>query len=305
MAISNPLPPTCHIIGLISGTSADGVDACLVEFSRPPDTPVSLSNIKFRVLAANTYPYPPSLTNRVLSIGTAGSVQTVCSLNFEIGRCFAAAALRLLREPDTPRVALTAVGSHGQTVYHSPPSVESSGSTLQLGESSCIASECGVVTVSDFRYADMAAGGQGAPLTPVLDRILLQQRHASTGRTAATLNIGGISNICVWCPQLEGEVLAFDCGPGNMLIDAASRLFFSREFDDKGAVARSGLASAELLHHLLGHSYLRKSPPKSTGREEFGEQCLLAVLSIAESSCVAPKDVVSTLTQCITTAIQE
>ena len=310
MAISNPLPPlpsTCHIVGLVSGTSADGVDACLVEFSQPPDTPTCLSNIKFRVLASNTYPYPPSLTSRVISIGTSGSVQTVCSINFQIGRCFADAALRLLRDPDTPRVPLTAVGSHGQTVCHVPPSAESRGSTLQLGESSCIANACGVVTVSDFRCSDVAAGGQGAPLTPILDRLLLQQQHT----TAATLNIGGITNICVWCPQLggEGEVLAFDCGPGNMLLDSASRRFFNLEFDDKGRVGRSGRVNTELLRHLLGHSYLRKSPPKSTGREEFGGEFLSAVLSKSEISCLAPEDIISTLThftaQCITDAIQE
>ena len=309
------LPPICHIIGLISGTSADGIDTCLVEFSKHPDETISLDNIHFKVLANRTYAYPSSLKHRLLTIGEEGNARQLCSINFELGRHFAEAVTRILSDPDTPPVVLTAVGSHGQTVYHDPPTRDGNGqkfgSTLQLGESSCIANACGVLTVSDFRYSDMSVGGQGAPLMPILDRMLLQRSYARTGRLAAMLNIGGISNISLMHSGCKGEteMLAFDCGPGNVLLDAACRRYFNKEYDENGDIAKSGCIDSELLSFLIKHPYLNMPPPKSTGREAFGEEYFSSLLSQVAENGVIPADVITTLTHftshCILSAISK
>ena len=230
-------------VGLMSGTSADGVSAALVRIG--PGRAV-------RVLRHITEPYSLSEQTAILALRDA-STSVLSEVNFRLGRRFAAAARRVMKGAK-PRV----IGSHGQTVWHAPGR-----HTLQIGEPSIIAEETGVDVVADFRPRDIAAGGQGAPLVPFFDEFVF---GGSTSRVA--LNIGGMANVTL----LGARTIAFDTGPGNALIDDMVRRFTrGREtFDRGGRIARSGRIDTRLLARLLRHPYFRKSPPKSTGRELFG-----------------------------------
>ena len=233
-------------VGLMSGTSADGVSAALVRIG--PGRAV-------RVIRHLTEPYSRSEQAAILALREA-SASALSEANFRLGRRFAAAARRVMRGTK-PRV----IGSHGQTVWHAPGR-----HTLQIGEPSIIAEETGVDVVADFRPRDIAAGGQGAPLVPFFDDFIF----GGAPNRRCLLNIGGIANI-----TLVGggkPPIAFDTGPGNCLIDDLVRKFTRgrRSFDDGGRLARSGRIDAKLLARLLGHPYFRKRPPKSTGRELFG-----------------------------------
>jgi anhydro-N-acetylmuramic acid kinase len=237
-------------VGLMSGTSADGVSAALVRIG--PGRAV-------QVLRHFTSPYSRAEQARLLALRDA-TTSELSEANALLGRRFAAAARRVMRGAK-PRV----IGSHGHTVWHSPGR-----HTLQIGEASIIAEETGVDVVADFRPRDIAAGGQGAPLVPFFDEFVF----GGTRNRRALLNIGGIANV-----TLVGggkPVIAFDTGPGNGLIDEMVRRFTrGREsFDRGGRLARSGRVDAELLHRLGDHPYFRKRPPKSTGRELFGPEYL-------------------------------
>jgi anhydro-N-acetylmuramic acid kinase len=239
-------------VGLISGTSADGVSAALVRIG--PGRSV-------RVLRHLTEPFNRLEQARILALAEAAAPE-LSEANAWLGRRFAAAARRVMRG-SRPRV----IGSHGQTVFHEPGR-----HTLQIGEPSIIAEETGVDVVADFRPRDIAAGGQGAPLVPFFDDFIF----GGTPRTRALLNVGGIANV-----TLVGggrPPVAFDTGPGNGLIDAAVRaLTRGREsFDRDGRRARAGRIDVPLLSRLLDHPYFRKRPPKSTGREIFGGKFLKA-----------------------------
>jgi anhydro-N-acetylmuramic acid kinase len=182
-----------------------------------------------------------------------------------------------------------AVASHGQTIYHIPPERGRKGSTLQIGEAAVIAQRTGVKVVSDFRTADMALGGQGAPLVPFADHVLFRDRA-----TCCAQNLGGIANVTVVTEKRE-DVFAFDTGPGGCLIDEAMRALFGKPFDRGGRVARKGTPDRRLLERLLGHPYFAKRPPKSTGRETFGIAMLKPILNHTRKS--RPEDVVATLTR--------
>ncbi|HZL72960.1 MAG TPA: anhydro-N-acetylmuramic acid kinase [Planctomycetota bacterium] len=233
-------------VGLMSGTSADGVSAALVRIG--PGRAV-------RVIRHFTEPYSRAEQDRVLALRDATAAE-LSEANVALGRKFAAAARRVMRGA-RPRV----IGSHGQTVWHAPGR-----HTLQIGEPSIIAEETGVDVVADFRPRDIAAGGQGAPLVPFFDEFVF----GGTTRRRALLNIGGIANV-----SLVGAgrpVVAFDTGPGNGLIDDMVRRYTRGRatFDDGGRLARMGRIDANLLSRLLRDPYFRKRPPKSTGRERFG-----------------------------------
>ena len=250
------------VVGLISGTSADAADAVLVELSGHG------AQTRYEIKAFCAVPLPPALRAEVLALcSDAAGLDALCQANFALGAFFAEAALRVIAEAGLQPQDVDLIGSHGQTVRHLP--YGNPPSTLQIGEAAIIAQRTGIVTVADFRPADMAAGGQGAQLVPLVDHLLFGSRDK--GRVL--LNIGGIANVTILpAAGRPAEVRAFDTGPGNMLVDAAVEHFTEgREcFDRDGQRAAAGTVDEELLRQLLDHPYLMRKPPKSTGREEFG-----------------------------------
>lgn len=254
------------VMGLMSGTSVDGVDACLARFWEEN------GQVRYEITATYSHEMPDSLRSRLLQCMADKQVhlEELCALNVAVGELLAEAALGLLKTHNISPKDVAAIGSHGQTLYHWPPrEADKLGGTLQIGEPSIIAEKIGIPVVADFRPRDMAAGGQGAPLVCFADLALLQ--HDTLDR--AVQNIGGIANVTV-LPSRQAKtlpVIAFDTGPGNMLMDAAMAFFYGKNFDADGAVAASDEVDAALLQHLMQHPYLREKPPKTTGREEFGE----------------------------------
>jgi len=239
-----------RVAGMISGTSVDGIDVAVVDIE---------DGIK--VVAARTVPYPPDVREAILSIS---NVATIARLNFLLGDLFAEA----LQQTGVPLETIELIGSHGQTIFHEGQPVEFLGrkiaSTMQIGEAAVIAERTGIQTIADFRPSDMAAGGNGAPLVPFLDYQLF--RHPDRARVA--LNIGGIANITVIPANASVEdVIAFDTGPGNMLMDA-----LAPPFDRAGEGARAGSVNDALLAKLLDDPYYHRPPPKSCGREQYGAE---------------------------------
>ena len=262
-------------LGLISGTSADGIDAALVRFEP-----------RLEVVAARTTPYPEALRAKLLALATSNAaiaLDDYGALDVAVGRCFAEAALALLRDSGIERTRVEAIGSHGQTVRHRPSGEHPF--TLQIGDAAVIAEVTQIPTVADFRRADVAAGGQGAPLLPALHAALF----ASRGASRVILNLGGIANITLLAPGRE--VIGFDTGPANCLLDAWSLFHLGKRRDDGGAWARSGRADRALLDALLSDPYFAAAPPKSTGREHFNLDWLEGRLG----ENVAPADVQATL----------
>lgn len=246
-------------IGLMSGTSCDGIDAVLVRLKGSgPGTAMKL-------VAHHNTPYTDRLRTRLLREHLDAS--EVCTLNFELGERLAEAAKTLVDEARDQGTEVDFIASHGHTIAHYPPPTNREIGTLQVGEASVIAERTGVLVVSDFRTRDMAAGGQGAPMVTYPDWVLFQK----PGRTVACLNIGGIANWTV-VPEAFEDILAFDTGPGNMIIDGSVRLLTkgSEDMDVDGALAAEGQVIEEYLDYLMGHPYFALVPPKSTGREAFG-----------------------------------
>lgn len=253
------------IIGLMSGTSHDGVDAVLARVAG------SGTSTRLELLAHAPHRYPPLLRESI-SRAFEGSAAEICALNFRLGEVFARAARECAHAAGVDMSRVDAVASHGQTICHIPPTGGRGGATLQIGEPAVIAQRTGVPVVSDFRAADMAVGGEGAPLVPFADYVLFRKRAF-----CAVQNIGGIANVTVVAPDLEG-VYAFDTGPGNSLMDEVALMFLKKPFDRGGALAKKGAPERGLLKKLLAHPYFRKPPPKSTGREVFGKAMLERVL---------------------------
>lgn len=284
--------PEKLVIGLISGTSLDGVDAALVQI-RGAGLATELQLRHFR-----SFPYPEGLREELLELSTAGKgrVDQLCRMNVLLGEIFADAALQLLASAGVSAGEVDLIGSHGQTVHHLPAPEMRYGyplrATLQLGEPAVIARRSGIVTVADFRPADLAAGGEGAPLVPYFDFLVFR----STAKTRVLLNLGGIANLTLLKRNaaLE-EVIAFDSGPANMVIDGLMRHFFQQDCDRDGAVAASGTVSRVLLDQLLQHPYFRKAPPKSTGREAFGKAYCEALIAAAPE--LSPHDLVATASE--------
>lgn len=264
-------------VGLISGTSADSIDAVLVRFREG----------KPQTLASHAHPWPPTLRERMLAVAqneAALDLDAWGRLDVEIGHLFADATLQLLRQSDTAAAAVRAIGSHGQTLRHRPDGDYPF--TLQLGDPSVIAERCRIDVVADFRRADVAAGGQGAPLLPALHAMLL----GVPGRTRGVLNLGGIANLTVLAA--DGGVRGFDTGPANGLLDAWCQRHRSEPFDRNGVFASEGRILPDLLEALLADPYFARPPPKSTGREYFHLDWLAARAPVAT---LAPADVQATL----------
>lgn len=281
-----------RVVGLMSGTSADGVDAALVDITGRGRT------LKARTLAAHTLAYPRSLHQRILSTSVSGTVAEVCHLNALLGEWFANAALYVIRQGKLQPSDVALIGSHGQTVHHLPHGIHAPGvgairSTLQIAEPAVIAERTGITTVANFRPRDIAAGGQGAPLAPAAHALLL--KHARRARLV--VNLGGISNV-TYVPkggQLSG-VQAFDTGPANMVLDSLmARMTDGRLLMDRdGKLAMKGQVDSRLLGKLLAHPFLSKRPPKSTGREAFGPDLIEEIIAIQQQRNLSIEDLLAT-----------
>jgi len=280
------------IIGLMSGTSADGIDAALIE-ARGSGT-----STKIRILAFHTYPYPRGFKEFLLknSNVTTARIDDIARLEVLVADFFADAALRLARSTGRSSADIDLIGSHGQTIHHLPRTRRLFGksvrSTFQVGDPSIIAKRTGIVTVGNFRRGDIGVGGSGAPLVPLFDYLMFRSRS----RNRLVLNIGGISNVTLLPSRCRQEdVTAFDTGPGNMVIDALVRQFYGRNFDHEGMIASQGVIDTSLLRYLLKHSFLRMHPPKSTGREMFGADFVRSLLNKGKK--ISPEDLITTVTE--------
>jgi anhydro-N-acetylmuramic acid kinase len=283
------------VLGLMSGTSADGIDAALVRISGPPASP------RARLENFAAFPYPPAVRSAVLRIanGDATTTREISQLNFRLGELFADAALHACRKFRIAPSRISLIGSHGQTLYHqgapSPFLGARVTSTLQLAEPAIIAERTGITTIADFRPADMAAGGQGAPLVPFVDYLL----YSDSRRGRVALNIGGIANLTVLpAAASQKNVFAFDTGPGNMIIDALASHFTRGHlrYDRNAQLARRGHLLPELLNELLAHPFFRVPPPKTAGREEFGAPYAAHLIATAKRRRIRPADLIHTVT---------
>lgn len=282
------------VIGLMSGTSVDGIDAAVVRLDgRPP-------SLEWEVLGHSHLSFAPGMRTEIFSCfrPETSSVNSLCRLNFALGQAFGAAALDAARDAGLSMAEVDLIGSHGQTLWHEPP-VDGMGSTLQLGEPGVIAEMTRVPVVSNFRTRDMAAGGQGAPLVPLADWLLLS--HPTEIRAAQ--NIGGIANVTFLPPvgahsDSNDGVIAFDTGPGNLLIDEAARLATDGawNYDRDGMLAAQGHVDESLLSDWLAEPFFQQQPPRTTGRELFGTPRAAEYWSQASQRGLTPNDIVATLT---------
>lgn len=290
-------------LGLMSGTSMDGVDCAIV------DVKLGRSKLRIELLAHRTRPYPPVLREQLLSLLRTGTVEEVCRLHAAVGEVFGRVANQTIRQAKLSAKDVAVIGSHGQTVWHSPqrtsvPGVGSIRSSLQIGDPSVIAERTGILTVADFRARDLAAGGEGAPLTPYVHYHVFQSR--STSRLI--VNLGGIANV-TWLPRggsLE-DVVAFDVGPCNLLLDGllAQATQGQRSIDRNGALASRGCPQDVLVNELLTHSFFARRPPKSTGREEFGERYLRHVWQVATRHTLSLEDTLASSCASIARTIRQ
>ncbi len=292
------------VLGLMSGTSADGINVALARIGARPDRSRRghPPRINAKLLHHTSFPFPRDVRAALLHLaeGRPTTTRGLSQFNFLLGELFARAALDACRRFRIAPRHIALIGSHGQTVFHQGAPIKAlagirTGSTLQLGEPSIIAARTGIITVADFRPADMAVGGHGAPLVPYVDYLLY--RHPRFGRVA--LNIGGIANVTV-IPRAArpADVFAFDTGPGNMLIDALVR-HFSRgraSFDRDARIARRGRLLPQLLNELLSDPYFTLKPPKTAGREQYGEAFVARILKWGRQHRARPADLVRTAT---------
>jgi anhydro-N-acetylmuramic acid kinase len=287
--------PTKLVLGMMSGTSADGIDAALVQISGPP------GNLKINLLNHTHQPFPPQVRKEILRVAEQNPLtpKEFSQLHARLSHTYAQAALAACKKFRISPGKIDLIGNHGQTIFHQGMPTNFLGkptaSTLQIGDGSIIANLTGITTVSDFRPADMALGGQGAPLVPFADYALY--RHPKLGRIS--LNIGGIANITVVPANAKpSDVFAFDTGPGNMLIDALVQHFSHarRRYDKNAALARRGHLHRELLAQLLRDPYFKLKPPKSTGREYFGRTFVEKILREGRKLRARPKDLIRTAT---------
>ena len=280
------------VVGLMSGTSGDGVDAALVEITGKG------RSLKAQTLASYALAYPRSLQHRILTASVSGTVADICHLNALLGEWFANAALRVIRKGQLRPVDVVLIGSHGQTVHHLPHGIHTPGvgairSTLQIAEPAVIAERTGITTIANFRPRDIAAGGQGAPLTPAVHALLFKHPR----RARLVVNLGGISNV-TYVPRggRSDAVQAFDTGPANIVLDALmARLTSGRQLMDRdGKLAMKGRVDDRLLSKLLAHPFLSKRPPKSTGREEFGAPLVESLMAMQQQRGLSVEDLLAT-----------
>jgi anhydro-N-acetylmuramic acid kinase len=278
------------VIGLISGTSVDGIDTALVEISGTVECP------QVQLLAGETYPYSPPLRETILQVcgGEKLDLEALASLDDAIAQEFAQAALNIQKESQKAEL----IGSHGQTVFHRPPQPDRLGYTVQLGRGAAIAKITGIATISNFRTADMDQGGHGAPLVPKIDAYLLSHPN----KTRCVQNIGGIGNV-TYLPSRQTEnwqekICGWDTGPGNVLIDLAVQFLSQGQqtYDHNGQWSAQGQPCPELVHKWLQEPYFQQYPPKSTGRELFSPAYLAQLREDAQTYSLSDADWLASLT---------
>lgn len=286
------------VIGLMSGTSVDGIDAAIVEITgHGLETEVDL-------IAFETFPFPSGVPQRILALchPDTGRVDAICEMNFYIGHLFAEAAKRIIEKSGMSANDIDLIGSHGQTIHHLPKDTSADcndsryPSTLQVGEPAVIAHETGIPTIADFRVADMAAGGQGAPLVSYPDYLLFRDSE----KTVGLLNIGGIANLTVLPANgTFDSVCAADTGPGNMCIDTVVTEITegAEHYDKDGTRAAQGTPHQPLINEWLKHPFFQLSPPKTTGREMFGRTYAMECLATCREHELSDNDCISTLTE--------
>jgi anhydro-N-acetylmuramic acid kinase len=283
------------VLGLMSGTSADAIDIALTKISGAPP------NLGAKLVDHTTVNFPPSIRKEILRVAeqspiTAGGLS---QLNFRLGEVFGEAALTACKRFRVAPRRIALIGSHGQTIFHQGPPVpylgRSTASTLQIGESAVIAARTGITTIADFRPADIARGGQGAPLVPYADYLLY--RHEKVGRVS--LNLGGIANVTILPAGCKSDqVFAFDTGPANMVIDALVQHFTHgrQRYDKNAAIANQGRSTPALIDELLADPYLKIKPPKSTGREYYGREYVNDLLAAGRRHRAKPGDLIRAAT---------
>lgn len=303
--------PKRLVVGIMSGTSVDGIDTALTEIEG------SGADARVRLLAFRTFEFPLEIRGRVFRLfdPTQARVDQICNLDFILGELFARAVLQLLSEVGLDPAEVDLVGTAGQTIWHDPETISvrpevgwldeeqiETRSTLAIGQSAVIAERTGITTIGDLRVRDVAAGGHGAPLIAYADWVLL--RHASLGRCVQ--NLGGIGNV-TWLPPAASieDVIAFDTGPGNMIIDAFVEVATggSESFDRDGAIAARGTVRQRILEGWMEDPYFHRIPPKTTGREHFGTQ--FARRALTEAVGVPLEDMIATATALTAKSIAE
>lgn len=275
------------VVGLMSGTSMDGIDAALVRIRG------SGLDTKFQLMGFTCTPYESGIIEGIEGLDSSASVGKISELNFLVGKALADAAIAVIEEAGYHAGDVDLIGSHGQTIYHNPPSSRNGvASTFQIGELDVIGELTGITTVGDFRTRDIAAGGEGAPLIPYADYLFF---HGS-GSTVVSQNIGGISNVTV-IPETLSDVIAFDTGPGNLLMNWVMSLATGgkKRYDLDGATAERGTVDHILLERLLSDPYFKIEPPKSTGGERFGKVTATELYSLVEKGELEVFDLMATL----------
>ncbi|MGZ3598978.1 MAG: anhydro-N-acetylmuramic acid kinase [Ktedonobacterales bacterium] len=283
-----------RVVGVLSGTSVDAIDTAICEFE--PESVDTPGVLRLRLRAFQEHPYPPALRERLLALFTEqhATLEALTEINFLLGAAFAEAVLRTCADSGYTTDEIDLIASHGQTIYHlvAPDHMPS---TLQFGEPSIIAQRTGATVVADFRVADMAAGGQGAPLVSLLDALLFTSPH----QTRALQNIGGIGNV-TFLPAARGieGATAFDTGPGNVLIDYGARWFSHGKlaYDRDGHMAGAGRPDGALVAETLAHPYFHQPPPKTTGRELFGDAFAADLIQRALAKGLTAQAVMATVT---------
>ncbi|HET7153247.1 MAG TPA: anhydro-N-acetylmuramic acid kinase [Candidatus Kapabacteria bacterium] len=281
-----------RICGVMSGTSLDGVDVAVIHVQGHG------IQTKFTCEAFDTVPYDEPTRDELLHIQKSGTLDDIARGNIALGFVFADAIKSVCTKSKIALGTIDLIGLHGQTIWHSPEKKKQFGynanGTLQIGDPSVVAKQCGVITIGDFRVGDCALGGEGAPLIPYVDYILLHSEKTHR----ALLNVGGIANISVLPTGCTpDDIIGFDTGPGNMIVDALCKKYFSVAYDKDGHYARKGSISLPLLSWMLQHEYIMRHPPKSTGREMFGAAFVEELCKIAEADKLSPESIIATATE--------
>lgn len=277
-------------IGIMSGTSLDGIDICLVNIHQIK------KDYTYEIEQFKSYKYRLSLINKIkeASKNDTSTVQKICSLNYEVAYAYVEAIQQFINDTSCNMVEVDFIAMHGQTIWHNPNHMDGYfSSTLQIGEPSVIAYAFNKKVISNFRTMDMAAGGSGAPLIPFVN----YQLYKNQNKNIAFQNIGGIGNVCYLKKNSSpDDVIAFDTGPGNMLIDGAMQKLYHLDYDAFGNIAKKGKMITEVLDEMLEDSYLYMPYPKSTGREKYNDQYLDDLISKIKKYTPKNEDVIATIT---------
>ena len=287
------------VAGIMSGTSADGIDVALVRIEKSNGRP------RLTLLAHHGFPYSATLRRSVLGAMNASSISiaSLGRLNWRLGLAYSEAVAATLQKH---RVSLDLIGCHGQTLYHQARAANFAGRnfgcTWQAGEAAVVAQQIGVPVVSNFRPADMVAGGQGAPLVPLLDYVMFADR----ARGRVLQNIGGIANLTAIPAGADASaVVAFDCGPGNMVIDALAQDLFGKKFDRNGKIAARGMTLESVIKAQMRNKYFALQPPRTAGREQFGHDYTAQFLAACRRVSNKPEDALATATALTAESIRQ